>query len=169
MPEWRPILDFNNYEISEDGNVRRATSGPSTVVGKILKPSLDNHGYYIVSLCKNRRRHTKTIHRLVAEAFIGLSPYVGAQVAHGDGSRTNNHWTNLRWCSVAENQADRVSHGTDPKGVRHPMAKVKDADIREIRSLYKDGVTQTKIGNKFGLSQAHISKILLGQAWSHVT
>ena len=49
------------------------------------------------------KRVKKRIHRLVAENFIENSkPEERTIVHHRDGNRTNNHYSNLVWCSPVE-------------------------------------------------------------------
>ena len=54
----------------------------------ILNPGKGNNGYKVVLLYKNGRK-TKTIHRLVAEAFI-KNEYTKSQINHIDGNKNNN-------------------------------------------------------------------------------
>ena len=82
--EYKSIVDFENYEVSNFGNVRNIKTG------RILKPSIDSHGYYKVSLCKDKKQTTKKIHQLVANAFIE-NPENKSCVDHIDGNNLNNN------------------------------------------------------------------------------
>lgn len=94
MEEWKPIVDYPEYEVSSLGQVRRD--------GKIRNPIINVYGYYYVNLSKNNQVKHKRIHRLVAEAFIP-NPESKPQVDHIDRCRTNNIVTNLRWVTGSEN------------------------------------------------------------------
>ena len=63
----------------------------------------------------------------------------------------------------------RYSPNAWKPGEQHPQAKLKDADIVQIRRLYfKEGWTQQAIADHFKVSQAHIGKIINGLRWTHV-
>lgn len=64
---------------------------------KLLKLNLRNNGYNYVVLYKNAKRAFKTVHRLVAQAFIP-NPDELPQVNHKDEDKTNNCVNNLEWC-----------------------------------------------------------------------
>ncbi len=96
MEEYKQIIDFDNYEVSNLGNVRNIKTG------RILKGSVNNHGYLIVGLFKNNKRKNKKIHRLIAEAFIE-NPENKPFVDHNDGNKTNNNINNIRFATVSEN------------------------------------------------------------------
>jgi hypothetical protein len=56
-----------------------------------------------------------------------------------------------------------------PRGEANPKAKLTADDIREIRRLAAEGVSQPVIARRFGVSQGGtISPILLGRTWRHV-
>lgn len=69
---------------------------------KWLRPSTDERGYQRVSLQVNNEKHTKKLHRLVAEAFIP-NPNNLPQVNHKDENPSNNHMSNLEWCDAKYN------------------------------------------------------------------
>jgi len=59
-----PIKDYPYYSVSTFGNIK------NTKTGRILKPYINDKGYYIVCLFKNGKGATKTIHKLVANQFL---------------------------------------------------------------------------------------------------
>lgn len=54
------------------------------------------------------------------------------------------------------------------KGQEHPGAKLTDGDVREIRRLVAQGVTQREIGRRYGVSRSTIGLIVRGKTWGHV-
>lgn len=56
-----------------------------------------------------------------------------------------------------------------PKGECHPLAKLTDAGVREIRACYAPGrVSQEELAKEHGVSQQLIARVLAGLAWTHV-
>lgn len=117
-----------SYEVSESGQVRR--------IGKAawLSPALAKRGGYLqVSLWESGKGKTWWVHQLVALTFIGPRPSPKHDAAHFDGDKQNNHRTNLRWATRAENEADKVRHLRSNRGERNGSAKVTNAQAEEIR------------------------------------
>ena len=100
---WASIDGYTNYQVSWWGRVR------NTKTGRILKPGLDTGGYQHVALYKNKKAKTIKIHRLVAREWVG-NPEEKRCVDHIDGSRTNNHWENLRRATHSENLMNKRGH-----------------------------------------------------------
>lgn len=63
---------------------------------------------------------------------------------------------------------DRRKRRRPPKGIDNGRAKLKESDIKEIRSLIAQGITQTVIAKKYGICRGGVSKIKLGKSWSHI-
>lgn len=94
--EWKDIIDYENYSISNYGNVK------NNKTNKILKNSIDRYGYYKINLSKNNKGKHFKIHRLVAIHFID-NPDNKKCVDHIDNNPLNNHINNLRWATYQEN------------------------------------------------------------------
>lgn len=93
--EWRPIKDFNNYEVSDFGNIRNKYLG-------LLRLSVSNNGYQHVKLCDgSKHRRDCLVHQLVAQAFVP-QPEGKHCVTHLNGDKMDNRATNLRWTTMAE-------------------------------------------------------------------
>jgi hypothetical protein len=96
MEEWKIITDFPGYQISNQGRVRRAKASRRLGYQRILSQKLDKDGYFQIHLSHNNESFHRTVHRLVAEAFIPRVPNK-LTVDHIDGKPTNNCVENLRW------------------------------------------------------------------------
>lgn len=46
--------------------------------------------------------------------------------------------------------------------------KLTAEDAREIKQLYRSGLSQSKIAMRYGVGQTMISRIVIGHAWKHV-
>lgn len=114
--EWRDVVGFEGYyQVSNLGNVRRNKKGYGTYIGRMLTQNISN-GYCHVWLCNGTYEYNKTVHRLVAQAFIP-NPENKPCVDHIDGNRTNNHISNLRWCTYRENNNYPIAKATHSKAM----------------------------------------------------
>ena len=76
--------------------VEVSSFGRKRVKGEIVEVRVSSTGY-----C------TKLLHRVVAKAFVP-NPFNLPAVHHKDGTRTNNHISNLMWVTQRENNADPI-------------------------------------------------------------
>jgi hypothetical protein len=139
---WKEIPGSPNYEVSENGQVRNAKTG------YIMKTYPLNTGYMATSIpIDGKKRNNVLVHTMVARAFLhGPRRPNQTDVAHRDGGKRNNHYTNLRWSSVRENLADAVAHGTFPNALTEEVAeKISHAKgtLREVAAIY--GCSQTTV------------------------
>ena len=167
MEQWKDVINsMGRYQVSDAGRVR----GPS---GRILKPAPNNKGYpsvYIYYIPKAKARgKTRTIHRLVAEAFID-NPSDMPQVNHINGDKTDNRVSNLEWCSAKHNINHAVGLGLlDAVGQSNGRAKLTDRDVREIRSRLRLGHSCARICESYPVSRYIISQIKNNKLWTHAS
>ena len=137
------ILDIENgkYRLYSDGRVY------SYKRNKYLTPHRNMFGYPVVKVNGRNR----PIHRLLAENFIP-NPNNLETVNHIDKDKWNWSLDNLEWCS----REDNVKHGLQ----------------REYTLVSPSGLEITFIGltefcRENGLTQANISKVVMGQRPHH--
>lgn len=162
---WKPVLGYEGYyEVSNIGRVRsvprmRITKGGGRAPcgGIILKQRKNSLGYMDILLRKDFERTQRskhhTVHKLVAEAFLGPQPE-GMQVDHVDHVRTNNCVDNLRWLTQKENSR------------RRPATKLSEEIVSTIKKNVAAGQTQTSQAIVYGVACGTISKIIAGHRWA---
>lgn len=159
-----PIKDFEDYLINDEGTIW-STKIYRGRHPKFLKPGNANkHGHQQVTLCKNGKVFTKLIHRLVLETFVGPCPD-GMECRHLNGNPSDNRLNNLRWGTHKENMLDRNKHQTDNKGERSYLSKLTWEDVRQIRSLHKQGISKQNIAKLYPVKRRKISWIVNNKTW----
>ena len=94
------ILDEEKtrWSVNEQGQVRNDETG------KFLKGTI-LHSYHYINFRWNGKQKNKSVHRLVAEAFLP-NPNNLPYVHHKDSNRLNNCVENLAWVSEQENRKE---------------------------------------------------------------
>jgi hypothetical protein len=160
MEEWRDVIGFEDfYEVSSHGRVR------SKYTGKVLSLNKGTHGYLVAHLY-NKKRTARTVHSLVMEAFVGLRPDA-MQVCHADNDKHNNRLENLRYDTAANNNSDKLKHGTLLRGEEAPVAILTTEQVLTIREL-KGKVKQQELADLFGVTFSNISAVQRRKSWKHV-
>lgn len=89
------------------------------------------------------------------------------EAAHSCGNAGCCNPQHLRHSTSAANHRDKAAHGTILCGEAHPRAKLKDADIIEIRRLLARGEkTQAELARSFGVTDGAISLAVKRTNWS---
>ena len=182
---WRPIPGFEHvYDVSDRGRVRRALDAPrcaATAPGRIRRVWVSSStGYPETVLYKpGHRPIRRTIHSLVAEAFIGPCP-PGCEVLHDDADRANPALANLHYGTKSENRRQAYADGRQvagaagQPGAANSAAKLTADDVREIRSTYEPGNRRHAKGNAaeladhYRVSTRTIVLAATGRTWRHL-
>jgi hypothetical protein len=115
MIEWKPVKDYEGYEVSSEGQVRsldRIDSAGRSLKGKVLSATPSSSGYLMVYPSKNGKNHARTVHSIVCETFHGPSD---KWVNHKNGIKTDNRVENLEWATPSENMYHAWENGLRDK------------------------------------------------------
>jgi hypothetical protein len=179
---WLPIPEYEElYEIDTFGNIKsldrkvRNNNGFRVTKGKILKPKLDDKGYYKIGLTKDNKQKFYFIHRLVALTFIP-NPNNYPIINHKDGNPKNNYVENLEWCTYSYNTKYAYKIGTKkPKGAEHigeknPKNKLTEKQVLNILNAKKDGIHIKKAFEllNYEISFSGFEQIWYGYKWKHL-
>lgn len=169
--EWRPIPGFEGlYEVSSEGRVRSldriclGRDGREELHhGGVLTPQVLKNGYLEVTPCKDGKRKHRTVHSLVAEAFLGPRP-AGLDVCHKDGDRSNNAADNLEYGTRSKNLRDCYSYGG-----RKGNGKLFREDVLDIKRRIAAGESCGALAKEFGVNSAAIYHIRNGTSFAYIT
>lgn len=161
---WKPVVGYEDtHMVSNRGRVY------SILSDKVLNQYISNKGYCMVMLNHGGQdRHGKTVHRLVAEAFI-CNPNKHPVINHKDENKHNNCVDNLEWCDYAYNVA--YSH-TQEKAVQAKRKMVYQYDMNW--NLIHSYESSREVQRKCGFSQGNIgvacnnpNLVRYGYHWSY--
>jgi hypothetical protein len=184
---WSVVEGFPGYRVSTHGKVM----GPSG----LLAGSVNMTGYLRVAPKRDGRFHSRLVHRLVLETFVGPRPE-GWQCRHLDANKLNNRLDNLCWGTPQENMDDAVRHGTvargdaagprkwsekRPRGDKPPArrieglrrgsknghARLTESDIPVIRERARSE-TYIAIAADYGVTPENIYMVVRRKTWRHV-
>ena len=158
---WKDIKGYEGlYQVSNLGRVK------SERKNRLLKPRLQKNGYLRVNLYdKNSKRSTKSVHRLVAKAFIS-NPNNLEFVNHKDENKTNNVVSNLEWCTAKYNS----NYGTKlERQSKALLEKYKNdhsfGKHRPVRDLVTGEVFNSvkEAAQRYGISTTHVRYVSQGK------
>lgn len=172
-PDFCIIPNYSRYVIDTYGNVYSLNYNKTGKI-KIMKQSKNRYGYMQIELFDdNKESKLLSVHRLVAISFI---PSIKGKdyVNHIDGNRSNNHVSNLEWCSLSENAKhsyniiktqsyDRLS--TIGKAAAKKLLKFTEQEIDSIREKHNlQHVSFRKLAMEYNCGKTVIERII-----NHVT
>lgn len=141
----KPIADYPNYRVSNDGRVFRERQGTLTE----LKQSGNKHRPQ-VCLYNDYEKKGRPVEILVLEAFVGPKPEHG-KAKHLDGDQQNNHVDNLVW-TIPIKKVGRWTH-------------ITVSQAREVVALAEQGLHAKEIAEKLNIKPWTIYHILSGRTF----
>ncbi len=174
---WKDIPGYEGlYQVSSFGRVKSLSREAAvqskshrSVPSKILSLNMNRGGYPSVCLCRENKKTTYLLHRLVAQAFIA-NPKGKRTVNHINGNKSDNRVSNLEWNTYSENiahafkvlgrQPTRPWLGKGGKGY-HANKKIHQLSIdgKFIREF--DSITEA--AESINLSLSAMSRVLTGK------
>lgn len=137
--------------------------------GRILRLASNKYGHRTVGIYCDQVPYTRTVHVLVAEAFLGPCP-PGKEVCHGPNGKLDNRSSQLRYDSHFGNMADCLRDGTALLGGKNPQVKLTETSVADIRNRVKVGKrgVQKRLADEYSVSVATISMIVNYKIWTHL-
>lgn len=150
-----PIPQFENYGATEDGKIYSFRSN------KFLKPKVTIFGYEQVRLYKGGISKYVSVHKLVALTYLPPPKENETQINHKDEVKTNNHVSNLEWCTCSYNinygsrnrivSEKQIINKTKAVGVRVEQYDIKSGETIKVwdslRSIERElGIAHIEIG-----------------------
>lgn len=175
---WRKVVGFDVYEVSNHGRVRRREAKGRWPAGHILSPAQARSGHLFVILTNHDGLARKQfVHRAVAAAFVGPSPFEGALVLHHDDNPLNNRPENLYWGDHAQNARDarlnrrlpgEVSQRGAQPGELNSSAVLSEVDVIAIKRHIALGLCGACVARLYGVRKETIYSIAKGRTWTHL-
>lgn len=174
--EFEGIHQGEKYEVSNYGRIRRWDI--KTDEWKINKPANVN-GYAYFSFraepgLNQRRRITKSLHRLVAEFFCDRASEKEENVIHLDFNKWNNHYQNLKWVSRTEmfdhsRKSPNTAKAIEKRKGEITNSKLTETEVIRLKKKLKRGKNPLyKIAKEFGITHTQLNRIRRGENWGHI-
>ena len=153
MEKFKQIEGFENYQVSNLGNIKSIAQGKE----KIMSCGTSSKGYAQISLTSNGVRKTFKAHRLVALAFI-TNPNNYTEVNHINGNKKDNRVENLEWCTRKENMQHATTTGLNSiaKAIEAKKRKVYDKVTKKIYESTAEAARQ------LGMNRTTLKNMLTG-------
>lgn len=145
VERWLPVPGYAGfYEVSDFGRVRSVSrlvpvgSALQLRVGRALRLSRSNSGYFCAGLWRDGKVSNVFVHRLVLMAFEPRDDADTLQGNHLDGDKSNNSRSNLEWATPSGNRLHsvRVLGNAPPRTAGGPDHKW----ARAVERIGADGV-----------------------------
>jgi len=177
--EYKTIKSLNNtYLAGFDGSIKRITdvvdfgNNKRKIGGTCLKPKTKKNGYLEVNPYINKVGKSRYVHRLVAEAWLGVI-VDKMTINHKDGNKQNNTVSNLEIVSMSDNLKHSYRLGLrEPlciRGSDSVLSKLTESLVIKMRKEHSIHRSIKQICLDYPeYSQGCLAKAIYKQTWSHV-
>jgi len=164
--EWRWVVGYEPYlMVSSFGRVKNLgrlvidKNGKRKNLKEKIVNQTNSRGYKVFGMRLNSIKKNFSSHREIAKAFLP-NPDNLSEVNHIDGNKSNNHVSNLEWCTRQQN----VDHANANNLVNYSK-KLDEFKILTIFTFKKSGLINRRISEKMNLSETTIHEVLNGKTW----
>lgn len=175
MEVWKDVVGFEgHYMVSDLGNIKRNKTG------RILKATSNrkHKGYLIIGLTVRGHRTTRTVHSIVAQAFLS-NPSNKEHVNHKDCNKRNNCADNLEYCTHVENLRHAIANNQKPGRPakpkpdkaphKSPKLKLTRDDVLFIRTMWgMYNVSAKTLALTFGMNHRYVYEIINNKRWNSI-
>ena len=145
------------YQASNFGRVYSNYNG-----GRFLKLTTSSKGYHRITLCGELENKNVFVHRIIAALYVeGYREDL--YVNHIDENKTNNHYTNLEWCTAAENNkhsCKKILDGVIKSNAKKYLVTFPCGKIEVVYNL-------SKFSREWDLNQSHMVATSRGTRKQH--
>lgn len=124
MQEWREIIGFSGYSVSDGGKVLNDRTG------RIMRTSMNTRGIETVGLMQFGVQRKRSVAVLVGDAFIRTARSIQFDTPINlDGNRTNNCVSNLAWRPLWFARKYHQQFLTGPQGFGRPVQNIQTGEV----------------------------------------
>lgn len=165
MEQWKPIPGYENYELSNKGNIRKEKANGEY---RSIRATCC-HGknpYFMFTLCRNAVLRKVYLHRVLADLFLpNDNPQENPDVCFKDGNVHNVQLSNLYWSNQKARMGRRKAEGGYEGYTSNHKLSVED--VIEIRRL-KATTTYNKLAEMYNVHPWTIFACIKGYTWKHI-
>ena len=128
------------------------------------------------SQSKRRKTFSFLVHRLVAIAFVKKASDLHNLVAHLDYNKENNHHSNLKWMTRAENVLHQKNSPlvikskiiASEKKDKVTRSKLTISQVMILKKRLNEGIALRDLSKRFKVTQTQLLRIKRGENWAKV-
>lgn len=140
IPNYKGIYKASNLGRikSVERRVRNSKNGYRIVRERIMKQSLSNNNYLIVSLWRENKRVSRTVHSLIVETFLGHTCTTrNIVIDHIDNNPLNNRLDNLQ---IITNRENSIKDNKNKSGFTGVVFRKTNKNNPYVAFIREDGV-----------------------------
>ena len=143
---WKDVFGYEGlYKVSNFANIF------SCINNRLLTPYFRKNKYVTITLSKNGKSKTFSLHRVVAIPFL-INEFNYIDINHKDFDKHNNYVNNLEWCTRSENIFHAYKNGLRKTGEKSHFCKLLNKQILEIKTLIGSNITQKEIAKIYTIN-----------------
>lgn len=148
--QWKRHPRLKQIECSPCGRIR------NVITGTVYKATRHHSGYEVVTLTSAEfPRKQFSVHRLIAETFIGSIPQAMC-VNHIDGRKSNNAASNLEIVTYQQNALHSVRVLGNHRGDKNGNTKVFSHRHAEMLQDHASGMLLRDMAKKYNVNRTYV-------------